>query len=240
MARMRLASPCSSRNSWPEGTTRLDSLAAHAVGPTSHPRRRVTVLAAVAIKPFGVAKERLSTVLDSNTRALVGMAVAEHTLAAVAAAGAKPAVVTGHDEVARWAARLGFATVRETAPGLDSAADSVIAAADGRPWAIIHADLPLVTAMEIDLIVEALARNHSVLAPSADGGTTVVASELDHFEFRYGPGSFRRHLRSATLAGTVAVVIRKGLALDLDTPQDLATALTLPTGAWLADLLQST
>lgn len=197
----------------------------------------MTLLGAVAIKPFGVAKERLSPVLDSKTRARVGMAVAAHTIAAVAEAGATPAVVTGHDEVADWGKRLGAEIIRETSPSLNSAADSVVAAANGRPWAIIHADLPLVTAADIGRLVKALLDNQTALAPAADGGTTVVASASDRFEFRYGPGSFQRHLRSALQLGTVAVVSQVGTALDLDTPQDLATALTLPAAAWLSELL---
>ena len=103
----------------------------------------MTVLGAVAIKPFGVAKERLSTVLDSPTRARLGMAVAERTLQAVADAGATPAVVTGNDGVAEWAQRRGALVIRESAPGLDTAAACVIDAAGGRPWAFVHADLPL-------------------------------------------------------------------------------------------------
>ena len=199
----------------------------------------MTVLGAVAIKPFGVAKERLSSVLDAPTRARVGMAVAAHTLAAVTAGGATPAVVTGSDDVAGWATRLGATVIRETSPGLDSAAESVVATAGGQPWAVVHADLPLVTGGEMGRVVAALATHNSVLAPSADGGTTVVASVLDRFEFSYGPGSFRRHLRWATLAGTVAVVSQAGTALDLDTPQDLATALALPSARWLSELAES-
>lgn len=197
------------------------------------------VLGAVAIKPFGVAKERLSSVLDAPARARVGMAVAEHTLAAVAAAGATPAVVTGSDDVAAWAERLGATIIRETSPCLDSAAGSVVAAAAGQPWAVVHADLPLVTSGDVGRIVDALVTHDCVLAPSADGGTTVVASVLDRFEFSYGPGSFHRHLGWATLAGTVAVISQVGTALDLDTPQDLATALALPEASWLTELARS-
>ena len=197
------------------------------------------MLGAVAIKPFGVAKERLSSVLDARTRARLGMAVAEHTLTAVTAGGATPAVVTGSDDVAAWATRLGATVIREASPGLNSAAESVVAAAAGQPWALVHADLPLVTGDDMGRVIRALATHNCVLAPSADGGSTVVASVLDRFEFSYGPGSFRRHLRWATLAGTVAVVIQPGTALDLDTAQDLATALALPAARWLSGLAES-
>src|SRR5665811_1981594 len=59
----------------------------------------------------------------------------------------------------------------------------------------------------------------TVLAPSHDGGTSLVGGMLNPFPFRYGPGSFRRHL-SAVL-GHARVLVRPGLALDLDRPRDL-------------------
>jgi 2-phospho-L-lactate/phosphoenolpyruvate guanylyltransferase len=67
-------------------------------------------------------------------------------------------------------------------------------------------------------------------------GTNVIALPTDMpFQFAYGAGSFQRHLRSAVAAG-LSVRVRRDplLAIDIDTPSDLAHPLVqevLPT--WL-------
>ena len=58
------------------------------------------ILAAIPIKPFGVAKRRLSTRLDAPARSRLGKAVAARTAAAATDAGALVAIVTGDADVA--------------------------------------------------------------------------------------------------------------------------------------------
>ncbi|HZD03689.1 MAG TPA: hypothetical protein VE173_02190, partial [Longimicrobiales bacterium] len=48
--------------------------------------------------------------------------------------------------------------------------------------------------------------------------------------FSYGPGSFRRHLPRLPRP---RVIVRLGLALDLDGPIDLEAARGHPHGQWL-------
>lgn len=182
----------------------------------------------IPIKPFGVAKARLAPVLARAQRSRVGKAVAAHTAAMVARSGATPTIVTGDDGVAAWAKRQGWAVIAEPAGGgLDGAAAAIVDAANGRRWAVLHADVPTLTPVDLD---HAWSVAGTVLAPSRDGGTTLVVA-TGSFPFRYGPSSFHRHLAAVP---TAAVVVRPGLALDLDTPHDLEIALGLPTGAWLA------
>ncbi len=191
------------------------------------------LLAGVPVKPFGVAKARLAPRLDGPARRRLGQALALRTAGAAAAAGAEVAIVTGDDRVAGWASGNGLEVIPEPAPGLDAAAGAVVAAAavSGRPWAVVHADLPLVEPPDLEAVFAALAGRQVALAPARDGGTNVVAGE-GPFPFRYGPASFHRHARRG--AGRYAVVARPGLALDLDTPADLHAALAHPGGAWLA------
>jgi 2-phospho-L-lactate guanylyltransferase len=90
-------------------------------------------------------------------------------------------------------------------------------------WAVVHADLPLLTPQDLDAIRHAAgAGGRIVLSPSHNGGTSAIAGSTPTFPFRYGPGSFRRHL--ATVGGDVRVVVRRGLAVDVDQPGDLAAA----------------
>ncbi|MDQ3781759.1 MAG: NTP transferase domain-containing protein, partial [Actinomycetota bacterium] len=124
----------------------------------------------VPIKPFGVAKRRLGPAVDAATRSRLGRAVAANTLTMVAASGATPVVVTGDDGVAEWAQAGGFAVVIEPpGGGLDGAAAAVTGADS---WAVVHADLPLVTVADLAAAWRGAAP--AVLAPSVDGGTNLI------------------------------------------------------------------
>ncbi|MDJ0952594.1 MAG: 2-phospho-L-lactate guanylyltransferase [Acidimicrobiia bacterium] len=196
------------------------------------------ILAAIPIKPFGVAKRRLADRLDAATRSRVGRAIAARTAAAATDAGALVAVVTSDDGVASWARALGYLTIDEgtvAEPGLDGAATAAMleAARRQRGWAVIHADLPLITPAAL-LPVFARARSKTVLVPSHDGGTNVIAGRGSAFHFSYGPASFHRHL--ADNPGS-AVCTDPTLALDLDDSVDLRRALRHPQGSWMRTLV---
>lgn len=182
----------------------------------------------IPIKPFGIAKARLSDVLDAATRARLGMAVAAHTIAVTTEVCGAPAVVTPDEGVAQWAAQQGCDVVREDrSAGLNSAARLAVATTEG-DWLVLHADLPLVRTDDIaELVNDA---HHTVLAPSHDGGTTAVRHR-GPFTFDFGAGSFHAHL--ARLAGTARIVSRLGLAVDLDDHHDLEIIRRHPLGAWI-------
>jgi 2-phospho-L-lactate guanylyltransferase len=196
------------------------------------------ILAAIPIKPFGVAKRRLADLLDARSRSALGKAVAARTASAATDAGALVAVVTGDAGVAGWARAQGYLTIDEKLSkgnGLDGAADSIVleAARRQRSWAVVHADLPLVTPAALRPVFD-LARAGSVLVPSYDGGTNIIGGSGTRFRFSYGRASFHRHI---AINSGASVHTDPRLALDLDTKRDLARALALPAGAWLRDLL---
>lgn len=198
------------------------------------PEMSKTILAAIPIKPFGVAKRRLANRLDASARSRVGKAIARRTAEAATDAGALVAVVTADPGVAGWARSLGYLTIDETGSagsGLDRAAETAVNEASRmqRPWAVVHADLPLVTPAALSSVFAA-ARHGTVLVPSYDGGTNVVAGTGSAFVFSYGKASFHRHF-AATPDATV--VSNRQLALDLDTGDDLSRALSLDEGTWL-------
>ena len=191
------------------------------------------MLAAVPIKPFGVAKRRLQPVLDAASRSRLGKAVARHTIEVLSGAGLEVAVITADEGVASWAAAHGAGVISDPDTGLNAAARAGVAAADG-PWALFHADLPILGSDDVDAIIAAVPPSGVALAPAADGGTNVIAGSIPRFEFSFGPGSFARHLATAR-ALPHAIVSRPGLALDLDTPRDLHAARQLAESSWLAD-----
>lgn len=165
-----------------------------------------------------------------------------HTLETAAATGALVAVVTADPGVARWTKAQGHEVIPESpehGTGLDGAATAAVAAAERRQtsWVVVHADLPLLSTSDLEEAISRLEDHDLVLAPSRNGGTSLAGGRAA-FPFSYGPGSFHRHLARAVRAGTgVAVVVRTGLAVDLDDPEDLAGLRALAGGDWLEQYL---
>ncbi|NNF69733.1 MAG: 2-phospho-L-lactate guanylyltransferase [Acidimicrobiia bacterium] len=189
------------------------------------------MIALVPVKPFGVAKRRLSDRFTPPQRRKLGMAIAAHTLSITADAGLEPRVVTGSDEVAAWADHLGVGVVEEPpGGGLDGAARAGVHSAAGSPWMVIHADLPALDVADLTALTDA---GPGAIAPSHDGGTSAVTGISDDIEFSYGPGSFHRHLAAHP---TLAVVCRPGLAYDLDDTADYDVIVTLGSGRWMGEI----
>ncbi|MEX2280705.1 MAG: 2-phospho-L-lactate guanylyltransferase [Acidimicrobiia bacterium] len=192
------------------------------------------VVIGIPIKPFPAAKRRLASVLDDTARAALGRRLAERTVRAVLDAGALPLVVSADDPVTEWARSIGVDVLLDEGSSLDEAAQAAVGEARRRTaaWGILHADLPVLTADDLQVAVGILRDGGAVVAPSSDGGTSLVGSSLDRFAFSYGPGSFHRHL-AALAQEDPRVIFTLGLALDLDTPADLAAARATVEGAWL-------
>ncbi|HEY0446377.1 MAG TPA: 2-phospho-L-lactate guanylyltransferase [Allosphingosinicella sp.] len=92
------------------------------------------------------------------------------------------------------------------------------------PVAILHADLPHLGADDVAALLEAAERSGCAIAPDRHGtGTNGLAiADARPFRFAFGPGSFALHRASA--GAPHETVDRFGLALDVDTPDDLAAA----------------
>jgi 2-phospho-L-lactate guanylyltransferase len=191
-------------------------------------------LIGIPVKPLADAKARLGDDLDPPTRRLLARRCTERTIAAALATGSRVAVVSDDAEISRLARESGAEVIAEPdlAGGLDQAAGSVVAAADGDSWLVCHADLPLLGVSDLAACLEVVDGGHTALAPSWDGGTNVVGGK-GAFRFSYGTASFHRHLATAT---DPEVVIRIGLAWDLDRAGDLSIMARLPAGRWLGDV----
>lgn len=142
--------------------------------------------------------------------------MADRTAGAIADVG-EMLVVSSDEAVVAWSHARGLPV--EPDPGsLNASASAIAARAESRPWMVLHADLPLLTAADLRVATKLLGERGAVIAPSYDGGTTLLAGAAPFQRFAYGPGSFVRHFAALPHAG---VVIRPGLALDVDTPADL-------------------
>lgn len=183
----------------------------------------------IPVKPFGIAKERLSAVVDRPTKARLGRAVAAHTIRQAQSVTPAVTVVTPDDTVAAWARDRGCEFVTEPAgAGLNGAARWAVDRQEG-PWLVLHADLPLITPADVERLTSG-AESGWCLAPAHDGGTSALGGR-GPFEFSYGPGSFARHLAAAE--PPVTVVSSVGLAVDLDDAHDLAVIRRHPDGSWI-------
>ena len=190
----------------------------------------------VPVKSFHAAKGRLAPVLTPAERASLSRCTAARVLAAAGAAARF--VVCDDPEVAEWATDQHATVVWRPGHGLNAAvADGVRAAGETGAASVVvaHADLPL--AWGLDQIARPDA---AVLVPDrVEDGTNVIAlpaSMAECFRFRYGPGSFGRHRRAAESLGLAVTVVHDDrLALDIDTPDDLAH----PALAGLADAVRA-
>ncbi|MDH3306504.1 MAG: 2-phospho-L-lactate guanylyltransferase [Acidimicrobiia bacterium] len=173
-------------------------------------------LIGLPIGSFASAKGRLAAALGEAGRAGLARTMAEHTLR-VARSTAPTIVVSSADDVLAWSHVIGVDVIADGG-SLNGAAVAIVqAAGDGR-WMVLHADLPLLSERDLGDAWLMLADHELVLAPSHDGGTSLIAGSVPWTAFAYGPGSFHRHLAAAPAAG---ILVRRGLALDVDTPAHL-------------------
>ncbi len=170
----------------------------------------------VPLKAAGIRKQRLAGILDAPARD----ALAEAMLARVGATLAEVAGVTPILLAAVRPAGWAGAWLRETAAGLNPALAAARAALGAARLAVLHADLPYLTAGDVTALLAAAERAGCAIAPDAAGsGTNAIAiADGRPLPFRFGPDSFAAHLAAAGPA--VAVVRRDGLARDIDTAAD--------------------
>ncbi len=103
-----------------------------------------------------------------------------------------------------------------------------------REVVILPADLPTVTAADIDALVRAGRQGGFAIASDAAGvGTNALCVVTPYpFRFQFGPDSKRLHLREAERAGLGAQIVQlPGLEFDVDSPTDLDR---LDRQQWLA------
>ena len=193
----------------------------------------VNAVVLVPVKAFTNAKARLVAVLGDADREALARWMSARVLAA---AGELPTYVACDDEqVAAWATEHGASILWHPGVGLNAAVHNSVAElreAGVTDVVVAHGDLPRARSL-VSLIEPGML---TLVPDRRDDGTNVIALPTNMpFNFAYGPGSFHRHLADAIAAGLPVRVRRDPLlALDIDTPSDLAHPLVqevLP--AWL-------
>jgi len=197
------------------------------------------IWAVVPVKDTALAKQRLAAAVPSQLRQALMLAMLEDVLAALAEAPglAGRLVVTTDPAATRLAARYNAISMIEGAhdghTGAVAAAARRLAAQDATGMLTVPGDIPLVTPGEISQLLEAHAPQPAfTIAPSRDerGSNAIICSPPDVVPLRFGEDSFVPHLRAAEACGIRPTVLRlPGIALDLDTPEDLAAFARLPS-----------
>jgi 2-phospho-L-lactate guanylyltransferase len=204
------------------------------------------VWAVVPVKELDRAKERLAPVLPPERRRALMLAMLEDVLTALAATTGLSglAVVTVDAAARRLAARYGARIIetgaRDGHSGAVAGAARLLAVDGCSGMLTLPGDIPLVTPAEITQLLAAHRPAPAfTIAPSRDerGSNAIICSPPDAVPLRFGEDSFFPHLRAAEACGIRPTVLRlPGIALDVDTPEDLA-ALTLVPPATRAHAL---
>ena len=187
--------------------------------------RRRGACALVAIKERERCKTRLKEAVDDPTR----VALVRSMLAAVLTAAASAQTV--HRTIVVSPERDQIPTtvpvLADTGESLNTAlsqAHRMLRDFGCHEVVVLPADLPQVTAAEIDALVRAGRCGGFSIAPDTTGtGTNALCLvSAQPFRFQFGPDSQRLHLQEAQRMGLTAQIVRlPGLAFDVDSPGDL-------------------
>ena len=191
------------------------------------------------VKDLADAKQRLARVLSAQERRDLACAMMEDVLSALAASAGLAGIllVTPDPEARRLATRYGARVLLEEENRSHTAASNLGARTLAQERAAgmlqVPADVPLVTPADIAALLRVHGEAPAVtLAPSRDerGTNAIACSPPDLLPLRFGNDSFLPHLRGAQALGIAPQIVRRpGLALDIDTPDDLVAFLAAPS-----------
>ncbi|HXA24286.1 MAG TPA: 2-phospho-L-lactate guanylyltransferase [Acetobacteraceae bacterium] len=188
------------------------------------------IWAAVPVKEFAGAKQRLASLLEPEQRQALAAAMLEDVLAALVDAPLGGIMVNTVDPIAgELARRYGARVVTEAARDGHTGAVMVMARILGREgrqgMLTLPGDIPRVTSTEIAAVVNARRPVPSVtIVPAHDerGSNAVLCVPPTVMQLRFGDDSFLPHLAAARALGMEPTIVKlPGIGLDIDQPQDL-------------------
>jgi 2-phospho-L-lactate/phosphoenolpyruvate guanylyltransferase len=191
----------------------------------------MTTLAILPIKSFAAAKQRLEPELTPGPRRALAEAMFSDVLVALRRASSIDAilVVTADHGAQQIAGGYGATVLDDQEHGHNAAAASgiraVLESGAGRAL-LVPGDCPLLDPAEIDeLIARPASARSALIVPDRHGTGTnaLLLTPPDSLVPAFGPGSCRRHAENAQSDGAGHEVVEvPSLALDVDTPDDLA------------------
>ena len=197
-------------------------------------------LAILPVKSFSRAKQRLRPGVDEELRESLVEAMLGDVLDALDAARSvdEVLVVSAGDGPRAIAREHGAGLLKDGDQGHNAAASLGIRAAlrDGYARALlVPGDCPALDPDELDaLLARPIAPPSALIVPDRHGTGTnaLVLTPPSALAPSFGPGSCERHVGLARAAGVHAEVVEvPSLALDVDTPDDLAALGSTARGA---------
>jgi 2-phospho-L-lactate guanylyltransferase len=192
------------------------------------------IWAALPVKEFANAKQRLSPLLTPLQRATLAAAMLEDVLTALAGANLAGILVNTLDPLAiqlahRYGARVIADDARSGHTGAVAAMARVLTREGRAGMLILPGDIPRVTAAEINALIAAHRPAPSfTITPAHDemGSNAVLCLPPEVMPLRFGDNSYFPHLDTARRhAIEPTIVPLPGFALDIDHPDDLCAFL---------------
>ena len=186
------------------------------------------------------AKTRLAPSLSPDERIFLASQLLQRVLKVSREVADDVVVISPSRSLLEVVEPSGARLVVQRGMGLNSGLDQVRFDAlvdDVETLAVLHGDLPNLQRTDIETLLAALpgdGRPGVAIAPDRAGTGTnaLVLRPPGVIRFRFGVGSFAKHLEEVERAGVPLVAVnRAGLAFDLDTPEDLARWLELGDAA---------
>ena len=192
------------------------------------------VWAAVPVKEFAGAKQRLAPLLTPGQRQALAAAMVEDVLAVLADAPLAGVMVNTVDPLAtelarRFGARVVTDNARDGHTGAVAAMARILAAEGREAMLTVPGDIPRATVTEIAAVIAARRPAPSLtIVPSHDerGSNAVLCSPPLVMPLRFGDDSFLPHLAAARAVGIEPTILRlPGIGLDIDQPLDMQALL---------------
>jgi len=181
------------------------------------------------VKNLANAKQRLAPVLEQQARTELAQAMLADVVEAVAAyTGDEVSLATSDPFAIELARQHGFEIIRDESNLSETdaiaMATRVCESRGVKSTLVIPGDIPLIESADIRAIYDSSPDIGSVLVPSSDkrGTNAVLRRPAGLFPLRFGNDSFMPHLAAAIGTDKSCVVLSlPGIALDVDTPEDL-------------------
>jgi 2-phospho-L-lactate guanylyltransferase len=195
------------------------------------------IWAAVPVKEFEGAKQRLSPYLSPEERRALAAIMLEDVLDAISVVRELAGIlVVTVDPVAaslaeRYGARIVMEGAREGHTGAVTAAGRLLVREGQAGMMTLPGDIPRLSPVEIAATLAA----HRVapaltIVPAHDdlGSNAIVCSPPDAVPLRFGENSFYPHLDAARARAIDPLIVRHpGIGMDIDSPADLVTFLKM-------------
>jgi 2-phospho-L-lactate guanylyltransferase len=188
------------------------------------------IWAALPVKEFANAKQRLAGLLTQPQREALAATMLEDVLAALASADLAGVIVNTLDPLAtdlahRYNARVITDDARSGHTGAVAAIARTLSREGHAGMLALPGDIPRVTATEINTLIAAHRPAPSfTIAPAHDelGSNGVLCAPPEAVPLRFGDNSYFPHLDTARRHGIEPTIVPlPGFALDIDHPEDL-------------------